>query len=52
MNANVIDISDKNDSLSVEGIKIEIRLECENIIDFCTKGQEGITFLKFEKDLW
>ncbi len=52
MNAKVIAISDKNNSLSVVEIKMKIRSECENIIDFCTQEQEGVTFLKFEKDLW
>ncbi len=52
MSAKVIKISDKKDPLSVEKIKMKIRSECENIINFCSQEQEGITFLKFENELW
>jgi len=52
MSAIIIDISNVKDQLSVEKIKDKIRSECESIIDFCTREQEGITFLKFEKELW
>ena len=52
MSAEVIQISDKKGSLSVEVIKIKIRLQCENIINFSTQEHEGITFFEFEKELW
>ncbi|MDM8556446.1 hypothetical protein QUF75_17110 [Desulfococcaceae bacterium HSG7] len=52
MSAKIIDISDAKERLTVEKIKEKIRFECENIIDFCTLDQEGITFFEFEKELW
>ncbi len=52
MSAEVIQISDKKSSLSVEKIKIKIRLQCVNIINFSTQEHEGITFFEFEKELW
>ena len=52
MNAKVIKISDKKGPLSVEVIKMKIRSECENVINFSTQEQKGITFLKFENELW
>ena len=52
MSTKIIDISNVKDRLSVEKTKEKIRSECENIIAFCTKEQEGITFFKFEKELW
>ncbi len=51
MSAKVINISDKKDPLSVEKIEVKIRSECENLICFCTHDHEGMTFLKFEKEL-
>ena len=42
MSAKIIDISNVKDQLSVEKIKYKIRSECESIIDFCTREQEGI----------
>ncbi len=52
MNAKIIDISDAKDQLSAETIKEQIRYECERIIEFCTQEQKGITFHKFEQELW
>ncbi len=52
MSTKIIDISNVKDRLSVEKTKVKIRSECENTITFCTKEQEGITFFKFEKELW
>ncbi len=52
MSAEIVPISDKNSSLSVVKIIEKIRMECENIIRFCTQEHEGITFLQFEKELW
>jgi len=52
MSARVIKISDIKVPLSVEEITVKIRSECENNIRFCTQEHEGITFLKFEKDVW
>jgi len=52
MSAEIVPISDKNSSLSVVKIIEKIRMECENIIHFCTQEHEGITFLQFEKELW
>ena len=51
MSHKVINISDKKDPLSVEKIEVKIRSECENLICFCTQDQEGMTFLKFEKEM-
>ncbi len=52
MNAEVIKISNKKGPLSVVEITMKIRSECENIINFSTQEREGITFLKFESELW
>jgi len=52
MSAKIVDISEAKEQLSAEKIKKKIRSECENIIEFCTLEQEGITFLEFEKELW
>ena len=52
MSAKIIDISEAKEQLSTEKIKEKIRSECENIIEYCTLEQEGITFLEFEKELW
>ncbi len=52
MSAEVIQISDKKGSLSVEKIEIKVRSQCVNIINFSTQEHEGITFFEFEKELW
>ncbi len=52
MSAKIIDIFEAKEQLTVEKVKEKIRFECENIIDFCTLDQEGITFFEFEKELW
>ena len=51
MNDKVINISDKKEPLSVVEIEVKIRSECESLICFCTKDQEGMTLFKFEKEL-
>jgi len=51
MSEKVINISDKKNPLSVVEIEVKIRAECENIICFSTQAQEGMTLLKFEKEL-
>ena len=52
MSTKFIDISEAKEQLSTEKIKEKIHSECENIIEYCTLEQEGITFLEFEKELW
>ncbi len=52
MIAKVVDIYEAKEQLSVEKIKVKIRSECENNIEFCTQEHEKITFLEFEKELW
>ncbi len=52
MTAEIIPISAKKAPLSVEKIKEKIRAECENIIRFCTKEHEEISFMQFEKELF
>jgi len=39
------------DQVTSDEIKEQIRSKSENIIDFCTKDHDGITFFCFEKDL-
>ncbi len=52
MSARVIKISDIKVPLSVGEITVKIRSECENNIRYCTQEHEGMTFLKFEKEVW
>ncbi|MDM8556930.1 hypothetical protein QUF75_19560 [Desulfococcaceae bacterium HSG7] len=52
MIAKAVDIYEAKERLSVEKIKVKIRSECENNIEFCTPEHEKITFLEFEKELW